>query len=265
MKINGQDVNALCSLGLTILQAKVYLALIESGASTIKEISKTSKVARQDLYRITSELQKMGLVEKVLAVPTEFRAIELMVATSILLHRIHDKEIEMNKKAQGLMRRHKHRNAKARPEEREPLFIMIPQKEGDRRTVRALENAQKSMDSVISWRKFSVLMLDARKFGLKKALERGLKLRFITDKPEDEKQIPKIVKTYRKKYSFDVRYLPNDPPAHIGLFDKNEVFLNTSTKNGLLETPLLWSNSFSLVVVISDYFEILWLTAMEKL
>jgi sugar-specific transcriptional regulator TrmB len=207
----------------------------------------------------------LGLVEKVLAVPTEFRAIELKAATSILLHRAHDEEIEMHKKAQELIQRHKDRNAKARSEEREPLFIMIPEKESSRRTARSLGNAQESMDTVMSWRKFSSLMLNARKFRLKEALERGLKLRFITDKPEDEKQIPKIVKTYRKKYSFEVRYLPAAPPAHIGLFDKKEVFLNTSTTHGLLETPLLWSNSPSLSAVINDYFEILWLTAMEKL
>jgi sugar-specific transcriptional regulator TrmB len=265
MKINDKDVNALSSLGLTILQAKAYLALVESGTSTIKEISKTSKVARQDLYRITSELQKKGLVEKVLAVPTEFKAIEITGATSILLHRAHDEEIEMHKKALELMQRHKHRDVKAKPEEREPLFIMIPQKEAIQRTTRALENAQTRMLSVISWRKFSDLMLNARKFRLEKALKRGLKLRFITEKPEDEKQIPKIVKTYRKKYSFDVRYLPLAPPAHMALFDKKEVFLNTSITDALLETPLLWSNSSSLLEVLGHYFENKWLTAMEKL
>ncbi len=54
------------------------------------------------------------------------------------------------------------------------------------------------------------------------------------------------------------------PLAHIALFDRKEVFINTSTTDGLAETPLLWSNSSSLVTVVHDYFEILWLTAIEK-
>jgi sugar-specific transcriptional regulator TrmB len=97
-QVQDEDVEALTSLGLTILQAKVYLALVKSGSSTIREISKTSDVARQDLYRITSELQKLGLVERVIANPTEFRAIELTGGISILLQRVHEKEAEIRKK-----------------------------------------------------------------------------------------------------------------------------------------------------------------------
>jgi sugar-specific transcriptional regulator TrmB len=264
-QIQDEDVEALTILGLTILQAKVYLALVESGDSTIREISKTAEVARQDLYRITSALQKLGLVERVIAIPTEFRAIELTAGICMLLSRVREKEAEMCKKARGLTQRYKDRNAKAKPEETKPQFIMIPGKEvAIQSTIKALENAQTSMASVVSWNKFSALMLNARKFGLGRALKRGVKIRFITEKPGDEKQIPKIVETYRKKHFFEVKYLPAAPPAHLGLFDRKEVYINTSTKDGLAETPLLWSNSSSLVAVIHDYFEILWLTAMEN-
>ena len=262
-QVQDKDVEALTSLGLTVLQAKVYLALVKSGKSTIKEISKTSGVARQDLYRITSELQKLELVEKVLSVPNEFKAIELRCGISILLEHIHKKEVEMHKEAQKLIQRYKERTAKP---EKEPEFIMIPGQETVfRKTMESLENAQTSMFSIVSWRKFSSLMLNARKLRLRRALERGVEFRFITKKPEDEKQMPKIAENYMKKYSFKIRYLMTEPLAHIGLFDRKEVFINTSTKEGLAETPLLWSNSPSLIAVVHDYFEILWLTAIEKL
>jgi sugar-specific transcriptional regulator TrmB len=263
-QIQDDDVEALTSLGLTVLQAKVYLALIKTGSSTIKEISKTAGIARQDLYRITSELQQLGLVEKVIAIPAEFRPIKLTEGISILLQRLHLKEAETRKKTLELVQRHKDTDVKVKPDESEPLFIMIPEREATvQRTIEALENAKISNFSVVSWKKFSYLMSNYRKFRLSKAMKRGVKLRFITEKPENEKQIPKIVETYRKNYPFEVRYLPTPPPAHIGLFDNKEVFINTSTKEGLTETPLLWSNSSSLVAVVHDYFEILWLTAME--
>jgi hypothetical protein len=108
------------------------------------------------------------------------------------------------------------------------------------------------------------LMLNARKFRLESALKRGVKFRFIVETPEDEKHMPKVVEVCRKKYSFEVKYLQENPLAHLGLFDKNEVFINTSSTEGLAETPLLWSNSPALVAVVHDYFEILWLTAMQE-
>ena len=260
-----EDVEALTGLGLTVLQAKVYLALVKSGTATIKEISKTAGVARQDLYRITSALQKLGLVERVIAIPTEFRAIELTGGISLLLQRVHQKEAESHKKILKLMQRYQDKNVEVKPLEGGPLFILVPEGEAViLRTMKALENAQTSMDSIISWRKFSYLMLNAQKFQLKEALKRGVKLRFITEKPEDERQLPKIVEPFRNNYSFKVRYLLAAPLAHIGLFDKKEVFINTSTTGNLTETLLLWSNFPSLAVVVQDYFEMLWLTAMEK-
>lgn len=259
-----KDVEALTKLGLTFLQAKVYLALANSISLTIREISKTAKVARQDLYRITSELQKLGLVERVLTTPTEFRAVELTSAVSILLQRIHKKEAERQKQVMELLQRHKDGNSKVKTKEMKPLFIMVPEKEDALRAIKALENAETSMVSVISLKKFLSLILNTRKFRLTNALKRGVKLRFIIEKPEDEMSMPKIVETYRKKYSFEIRYLPAAPPAHLGLFDKKEVFINTSTEGGLAKTPILWSNSPGLIAVVHDYFEILWLTAMDE-
>jgi sugar-specific transcriptional regulator TrmB len=264
-QIQDGDIEALTSLALTLVQAKVYLALVESGDVTIKEISKATGVARQDLYRITSELQKIGLVERVIATPTKFKAIELTVGISTLLNRVREKEAEIFKKAQGLSQRYKDRNTKAQSEQTIPQFIMIPGKGAAiQSTIKALEKTQTSMASVVSWNKFSILMFNARKFRLARALKRGVKIRFITEKPEDEKQMPKIVETYRKKYSFKIRYIPAAPPAHIGLFDNKEVYINTSIKEGLAETPLLWSNSPSLIAVVQDYFETLWLHATEE-
>jgi hypothetical protein len=86
--------------------------------------------------------------------------------------------------------------------------------------------------------------LKPKKFGFQEALERGVKIRFITEKPPDEESLPCIVKTFRKRYFFKVKYLLNAPSTHIGMFDKKkEVFINTSATAGLAETHLLWSNS----------------------
>jgi hypothetical protein len=94
-------------------------------------------------------------------------------------------------------------------------------------------------------------------------MKRSLKIRIITEKPEDEEQFLKIVQIFQKYPCFKVRYLLAPPQAHIALFDKKEVFINTSITGGLTETPLLWSDNPSLVAVVQDYFDIAWITALE--
>jgi len=127
-KLRDEDVQALTSIGLTVLQAKVYLTLVKLGKATIKTISKTAEVARQDIYRVTSELHKLGLVEKVIAAPNEFKAIPLTEGISILLQRMHEERAESHKKIKKLMRRYRDKNVTATPFEAEPNSFWFPKK-----------------------------------------------------------------------------------------------------------------------------------------
>ena len=61
-----------------------------------------------------------------------------------------------------------------------------------------------------------------------------------------------------------MRFLPGRPKTGIEIYDKKEVFIIIDPERGLLDSPVLWSNNQSLLTVVEDYFEILWLTAMEE-
>ena len=67
----------LTDLGLTHSQARIYFALSRSGASTAKTISTISRVAREHVYEVLPQLQDLGLVEKIIDVPSKFRALPI--------------------------------------------------------------------------------------------------------------------------------------------------------------------------------------------
>ena len=69
-----EDHQTLIDLGLTLLQAKVYLALVQSGTLKVGTIAQVSKVARPDVYRTLQKLQDLGLIEKIITKPILFRA-----------------------------------------------------------------------------------------------------------------------------------------------------------------------------------------------
>lgn len=265
MAVQEEVAGTLTKLGLTVSEAKVYFALCTLGKATGKTISTHLKMARSEVYRVLAKLREKGLVEKIITMPTEFKPISIENCLHILIERQKNQISETQKKAINLLQKLKKTTAEATLQEEETQYILIPEREAVvLRTKKALENAQTSMDSIISWKKFSYLMFHARKFGLKKALKRDVKLRFITEKPEDEEQLPKIVEAFKKNFFFKVKYVLAAPLTHIGLFDKKEVFINTSTTGGLTETPLLWSNNSCLVAVVQDYFEIAWIWALES-
>jgi sugar-specific transcriptional regulator TrmB len=102
-----EDIEAFKTLRLTLLQAKVYLAIVRLKEAKIREISKSVKVARQDIYRVVAELQELGLVEKVIATPCRYEAVPIRQAAFILLKRIQDDDVESQEKAMTLIERHK--------------------------------------------------------------------------------------------------------------------------------------------------------------
>ncbi|MEM4733518.1 MAG: helix-turn-helix domain-containing protein, partial [Candidatus Bathyarchaeia archaeon] len=72
-----EDVQTITKLGLTTSQVKVYLSLLQQKKATAKTISNFSKIARQEVYRVLSDLYEKGLVEKIIAKPTEFKAVPI--------------------------------------------------------------------------------------------------------------------------------------------------------------------------------------------
>jgi sugar-specific transcriptional regulator TrmB len=262
-EIQNNDVEALTSLGLTLLQAKGYLALVKSGNATIKEISKTAGVARQDLYRITSELQKLGLVERVIATPTEFKAIELTEGLSILLQRVHEKEAESHKKILQLMQRYKDKKEKAKLQEDETQFSLLSEQLAVRKEEKTLDNVQRSFDVIASCNNpHSVIFVDMEK--IVEALQRGVEIRVIIDKPDEKKLLSDITKQLKKYSTFKIRCIPNAPKALTWLYDKKEAWICTCTHPVMKECPTLRTNNPCLLSILQDYFEIMWITAMES-
>jgi sugar-specific transcriptional regulator TrmB len=260
--LQNEDVQALTSNGLTVLQAKVYLTLVTLGQATIKAISKTAGVARQDIYRVTSELQKHGLVEKVIATPNEFKVIPLKDGISILLQRIREERAEAERKVMKLMERYKNNNIKTNLIEKETQFVLVPNKDVSLCIKRAIENAQISVDTITTLSRFRTGMFDFDE-KLTEALKRNVKFRFVIDKPEDQKSLPEISKAWTKNPLLKLRYGHHPPLAVIGIFDKQEVIISTSTIMGLGENPVLLSNNPCLLLMAQNYFKMAWSTATE--
>ena len=63
---NDENTDLLLGLGLTLNQAKVYLAVIKLEKTTVGQVANFSKVRREDVYRILPSLEKMGLIERLL-------------------------------------------------------------------------------------------------------------------------------------------------------------------------------------------------------
>jgi sugar-specific transcriptional regulator TrmB len=256
-----EGVQTLTRLGLTSCQAKVYLALARSGISTVKTISKVSEVTREEIYRIMPRLQNLGLVEKAITVPAMFKAIPIEDGLHILLEQRTREYHELQAKTRELLKNFKGNNRKATLLEEAPQFVLVPETKTLIRRKKAIENTQKSIDGVISWKimlRWVLYLAEA----INKALKRGVKIRVVAEKPKDVNSFPEIIQDFKQNPCFKIRYILTPPSAAVAIYDKKRVRITAATA-GSGGSYALWSNDTCLLAIVQDYFEIMWLTAIE--
>lgn len=259
MSYQNKGVNILTQLGLTTRQAETYLAIIELEQPTVRAIAQTLQIARAEAYRITTELQKRGLIKKIITTPTAFRAAPLSEGFSILIERNAEKDKEIRNEAKQFLRNYKNNNTKKPSQENAQYCLTSGFKPADRNYSKELSETQTSKDCILEWRGF-LSVVDSHFEGVKGAIQRGVKFRYITYVPEDTK-IPQIIQTLTETGSFEVKSALTIPKAHIDIFDKKIGHIMIKPNDDLKRVEVLRLQNPALAELMQDYFELKWQSA----
>jgi sugar-specific transcriptional regulator TrmB len=259
--------NVLIDLGLTLIQAKTYLALIESDSLTTAEISKISKIARPDVYPNLSKLQLLGLVEKIIASPIKYEAIPINQCLSLLLRTKTEQYEKIRAETRTLLETVKTKKLKEKHKEvGNPQFVLIPQGQTVIDKINtAIENAQFSVDFVLSWKRFSRGIVTTFAESIENAWERKVITRFIVESPNKNETAIQLVQFCMKNPCCQIRFIPYYPETIFQIFDKKEMSLIVFAKTDLSSSPVLCSINHSLVSLARERFETIWKTATENM
>ncbi len=256
-----EDAQTLSALGLTRSQAVVYLTLIKSGKMNGKAIWNNCSIARQEIYRILAELQKKGIVEKILAVPTEFKAVPLQDCLSTLLKLKNCEYLEAEKNVKKLLQRLKVRHEEIAVEANH-LSLIAGKESIIRKFENARDNSKESIAGIYFWKGFVNMITDGFE-EYKKILSKGIEIRFIIYRPQVIKTVSRMIPTLKKNGSLGIRCTPNAPPVTITIFDKKTALISFEPKPDPVETSLFWSNNPHFALMFQNYFEEVWHNSTE--
>lgn len=257
---NEEEIESLQLLGLTQNQAKVYLALIKSENSTAKTLSNLSGLATCDVYRVIPELQKLGLLEVLVASPKEFRATPPEHAMNILCKQMEKQFQETQVKARKLLLRMESEKSCKLPDTSK--MALIPG--GYRATqfgLPKLAATKKRMFAVqtnVLFRRFINNTAD----NLDKLLKRKVDVRFVIESPEGIVQPDTDLERFLEMDNFRVRFFKGKIQACTLLHDNTDAFMSTSLDT--IHTPSYWSNNPCVIAIVRDYFEMHWRKSFEK-
>ena len=258
--LQSEDVQTLRGLGLTFLQAKVYLTLVMASNSTVKEIAESANVARQEAQRVIVELESLGLVEKLLVNPTEFKPVPINEAVKFLLERREKVSLELEQKANMLLKTFANNQAAGLNEERETAqFIITSGKEAIIKKSRMVVDRTKESCDIIAglWENLGYAGFLFKEENIQ-ALKRHVRIRILSEKLPDPRTVQKIYKHCIENPNFEIRFVPSTQSTMLGIYDGKELLVYTSPEKLIGDSPMLWTNNHALILAVQTYFNKLW-------
>ena len=262
MKDSDEYISTLSELGLSVSQAKIYLALAKSRSLKAHEISSISGITRPDVYRVLVQLEKAGFVERTISKPEKFHAMSVEKCIAELMQKRLMKTAELQKRALTLTQNFKRATEKDEISEG-PQFKLIPSRSAvyarAEKMIRSVENTICFMAlrrRMIAWvSSYSPLLEDA--------LTRKVDFRIIIPKPEANERLGEPLEALMKYPNFDLRVCSGPPDVGFSVWDRKEILLSTSAEDTPYPQPTLWSNNKAAVDLAQDYFDLMWEKAQK--
>ncbi len=257
----------LTELGLTSSEATVYLNLSKLKDPEAKALYKITDIARQDVYQVLSELQELGLVERILTKPLRFRATPIANAIAILNRRQVSKNSELHNKALKLFSCSEQWERTQESDFHEPFFELRNIYLDDPRVKDAIRNAKvkiRLLDKNMNWPVFHSYINEWTY-----TLNKGVKIEVLNEFVTNRQTEPKFIEALMKE-DFQIKYSKSLPSGALLLFDDKELAIWEGSKpkhvSKSASKKALWSNHHGLIQIASTYFELYWKTAspLEK-
>ena len=250
------DVHVLIRWGLTLNQAKTYLALLKLGLSKIMTISKNVDIATGDVYRIMAVLEEIGLVEKVISAPIKYKAVPMGEAVSILKRRRIEENFRLEAVTKKMLKKFDNIPETSSYNDWQQ-FVLFSETRAFLKRKKTLEKVQESLDLITSLEKPNTILYNDSE-EIAKAVQRGVKIRIIIKNPQ-EKLPPEITNLSEKNPAFEIRYIRKPPSMLIGIYDKIEASVLTGNPE-MKKCATLWIENPYVLSIIQDYFERIWST-----
>lgn len=261
---NQRHIETLAMSGLSVTQARLYLALIYLGCPTVRELTIFSKIGRGDIYRALSSLEQLSLVSKVIATPNRFKPLPLQKGVNVLLQRKIDEDLETRSRIKELVNIASRFRKSHQELEYESNVAWIPPKQVPIKAAEMVAAAKVECKGIFSWKNLCRITCYPHGAVYARCRKEGLKARIITEKKPADAVVPREVEHFKSLPSVQVRYQRGLVEVDIFMSDSYQVFLTTKPVSLVRDNPNIWTNNPCLMKVIDELFERKWTEAKPE-
>jgi sugar-specific transcriptional regulator TrmB len=252
-----EDIRSLTQIGFTEAQAKLYLALLTIGKTDAKTLAKQANVPRQAAYRTLGELHEKGLVERIISLPQEYRAIPLRDGLAVMIRLKANEYTHIMENAKEFLYRYDTQQEQTADDQKFSISIIEGRETIVKRSMYASNSAKQEIcifSTFARWTQTKMVLCET----VDKALKRGVKYRVIMENPNSDFFFSKEFKTVLTHPNYEIRLAVEKLKINASIFDYKEACFSFYPSKTLAETPMVWTNHPSLLIGFRDHFENLW-------
>jgi sugar-specific transcriptional regulator TrmB len=246
----------LMQLGLTRMQANIYLNLLLNGKAEARIIAYWAGAPRTEVYRALNELQENGLVDRELGCPLKFTAVPPSIGLQAFIDNKLKNINQFQKNLENFTFQFEN-NQKPNPE-REYKITSI---EGRRRIIAQIKqqlDAAKSSIDIITFLPRFLYVTNQCMENYNKAVERGVKYRIILGVPNNSQDLPAEIRKAHNNEKTMIKKIAGCPKLNSVIFDQEQMNFSYYPDRRIAESPLILTNHPCLVGFALDSFQRTW-------
>jgi sugar-specific transcriptional regulator TrmB len=256
---NDEAIENLVGLGLSFLQAKIYVALLNAGSKpiSVKAISSLAKVVRQDTYRVIAVLQSRGLVEKILDNPNTYRCTPIKSEIAKLLKQKKEEYYRVKNKTELMLKNYDESNNMQKHQDDNFHFLLTSNTELLMKKIsREISKTNTCIKMIYQLERMSVIAFYLCE-DFRKAIQRGIKIHLITS-PLLHKEMDKNLRTLQEinavEKNLEIKYIKEFPNVGLTIFDDAKCFIRTGSSIG----HSICTSNTNFVKLAEIFFKNLW-------
>jgi sugar-specific transcriptional regulator TrmB len=262
MLFQEEDIQLLTQIGFTEAQAKLYLSLLGIGQTDVKNLAKQADVPRQAAYRTLGELQEKGLVERIIALPQEYKAIPIHDGLAIMISTKANEYARLLTDAKEFMLRFENKNQQAANQHEYSINIVEGKDTVIKKSINSTDHADTEICIFSTFQRWTHVKMEICET-VERALKRGVKYRVIIENCAGDFCFSKEFKSVLTHPNYETRLTSEKLKINACLFDDKEACFSLYPSKNLAETPMIWTNHPSLIIGFRDHFENVWGSSEE--
>lgn len=250
----------LACFGLTKTQAKIYISTVALGIASASDIAKLSKIRREEVYRMTPELEKRGMIIKKLKTPRKFSAVQPESAVQLLaeskLKTVKEEIDRLGQKKDSLVSKLKTVRLPIEKNERDCSVEVIHQLHVSLKLTEMAQNARQQIDIIAPLEKLRLVYINRSRKLMEKVLK-TVKIRIIVEKGEIDPFIKEIIQLSKASNNPIELEQTEKPPFKVVIRDDEEAMWSEfRSENENVQT--FWTDDPTQITILKTSFENLW-------